>query len=140
MSNSAPTIKWYSTTGGKIGIFLGLGALITGVVLLVRKKLSKSESTISMDTTTPDRIVDQAEAEKPNNTQIAYAENDLPNQGVGCGDVKTTFDKAYDYVFCNGAWWTISKDKSKIPAWKNLSDNQVATNLLNNKYNPVLAK
>jgi len=65
----------------------------------------------------------------------------LPNGGVGCGDVKTTYDRDFDYVKCNGVWFTKSKPNAASPyarglykEWKSLATNQVASERLNRRY------
>jgi len=135
--------KWFKTTGGKIGIVVGALALITGVTLVVRhfvkkgdeKKLPPADET-KTETTTPatsatTTTTTPTTTEKPANQQVA---SDLPNGGAGCGPIRKAFDRVYDYVKCNNVWYTISKDKIKIPKWKSLADNKTASDLLNNKY------
>lgn len=123
--------KWYATKGGKIGIFAGLTVLTVGTILLVRyfKNNSPEKKLAEM----ADKIKDQVEKD-PELSKTTENKADLPNGGIGCGEVKTSFDRTYNYVKCDGVWYTISKDRSVIPTWKSLADNKTATDLLNNKY------
>jgi len=129
----ASNIKWYKTKGGKIGIFVGLGLLATGIMLYVRSQYKSSAQADNMNS-----VINglKEDAEKKDSAIEATTSNtsDLPEGGKGCGDVKTNYDRAFNYVKCNNVWWTISKDKVKIPKWKSLSGNKTATDLLNNKY------
>ena len=133
--------KWFKTTGGKIGIAIGALALVTGVVLLVKhfnKKGETKKDETKKDETKTEQGADPKTDTKTNPTgpfALPLPENaDLPNAGVGCGPVRTAFDRVYNYVKCGGVWYTISKDKIKIPKWKSLAGNKTATDLLNNKY------
>ena len=130
--------KWYNTTGGKIGIVLGVATLALGTYFGV-KHFRKPK--IDLDTI-PDnsqKTINNKPASAPASSasgQKTYSTDQLPNGGGGCGDVKNTFDKVYDYVKCNGDWWTISKDTAngKIKTWTSLANNKTATDLLNNRY------
>lgn len=129
-------VKWFRTTGGKIGIVVGALALVTGVVLLVKhftKKPTEEDKKLPPDETKTDTTTKPAET-KTEVTPNEKTNPDLPNNGVGCSAVRTAFDRVYNYVKCAGVWYTISKDKIKIPKWKSLADNKTATDLLNNKY------
>lgn len=129
-TTAAVSTKWYKTTGGKIGIFLGVTALITGIVLAV-KHFTNSD---------PEKKSEEVENDLKEKVESSAKEIDkkeevpLPNGGVGCGPLRKNFDRVYDYVKCAGIWYTISKDRVKIPEWKSLSNNKTATDLLNNKY------
>lgn len=113
-------IKWYNTTAGRVGIGLGVAGAVVGIVLLVKHFMEPKVIDIT-------HLQDKKEPDKnPTHT------DSLPTGK--CADVKTGFDKSYNYVKCDGIWWTISKDRSKIPDWKSLADNKAATELLNNKY------
>ena len=136
-------MKWYKTTGGKIGIVIGSLAVLTGVTLLVRhfikKGAEKKDDTkqIGDQTKTDTTTATTTQTTEPAKTETTPNEKpnpDLPNNGVGCGPVRTAFDRVFNYVKCAGVWYTISKDKIKISKWKSLADNKTATDLLNNKY------
>lgn len=65
----------------------------------------------------------------------------LPNKGVGCSEVITTFDRDYDYVKCAGIWYTKSKQnpsstdaKDRFKDWTSLEKNEVATRRLATRY------
>lgn len=65
----------------------------------------------------------------------------LPNGGVDCSDVKSKFDRDYDYVKCKGIWYTKSKTnpaskfaKDRYKDWTSLESNPVATERLNRRY------
>jgi len=65
----------------------------------------------------------------------------LPNGGKDCGQVRTAFDRDYDYVKCGSAWFTKSKPnpasakaKGAIPNWKSLATNKIATQRLDSRY------
>ena len=118
-------LKWYKTTSGKIGIFVLVAATLTGIGYLIANSIRKPKQVPSLpdNTPTPEQAV-----------RTDYVSAELPNMGKGCGTVKTSFDKAFDYVKCDGVWWTISKDRKTIPNWKSLEGNKIATDLLNNKY------
>jgi len=130
--------KWHTTTAGRVGIVLGVAALALGTYLGI-KHFRKPK--INLDTT-PDNSqktitnTPAAAPAKPQSASKTYTADQLPNGGNGCADVKTTFDKVYDYVKCNGDWWTISKDAAngKIKTWTSLANNKTATDLLNNRY------
>lgn len=125
--------KWFKTTGGKVGIAIGIVAAAIGTVLLVKhfrkpkEETKKLPDTKSEENQTNQSATPEAKTETP-------AASDLPNGGVGCGPVRTGFDRAFNYVKCGNVWYTISKDKIKIPKWKSLADNKTASDLLNNKY------
>lgn len=137
-------VKWFKTTGGKIGIVIGSLAVLTGVTLLVRhfvkkgaeKKDDKVGDQTKTDTTTTTTTTDSTKTEpaKTETTPNEKPNPDLPNNGAGCGPIRKAFDRVYDYVKCNNVWYTISKDKIKISKWKSLADNKTASDLLNNKY------
>ncbi len=87
---------------------------------------TKTESTTKPSTSTPTTT----SAQKFDVTK-------LPNGGKGCTDVRTTYDGNYDYVKCNGVWYTQSKPNpktasKKIATWMSLGSNKVATTKLNN--------
>lgn len=136
-------VKWYKTTGGKIGIAIGVAVVIIGSALgikyLVKKGAEKKDDKQIGDQTTnpetsPTNTTPKTEPVKTEPTQNEKPNPDLPNNGVGCGPVRTAFDRVFNYVKCGGVWYTISKDKIKIPSWKSLANNKTATDLLNNKY------
>lgn len=65
----------------------------------------------------------------------------LPNKGVNCGDVKTTYDKDFDYVKCDSIWYAKSKPnavsvtaKGLYKDWNSLANNAIATDRLNRRY------
>lgn len=136
-------VKWFKTTGGKIGIVIGTLAAVTGIVLLVNYVKNRNKPNDSANETKPGQTTDQNKTETttttttptdPKTQPVETAKSDLPNNGVGCGPIRTAFDRVYNYVKCGNIWYTISKDKIKIPNWKSLAENKTATNLLNNKY------
>jgi hypothetical protein len=116
--------KWYKTTGGKIGIAVGIAALVTGIVIAVKKYASVAAIPSEKKLNEAVDKIKEVIADMP--------DDDMP-KGV-CGSIQKSFDRVFDYVKCDGVWWTISKDKIKIPEWKSLADNPTATKLLNNKY------
>lgn len=130
MSVESP--KWHKTTGGKILIITGIAAVITGIVIAVKKFTDASEPSPEKIQEIKDKIKD-AISSKPVDSE-KNEPTDLPNGGAGCGPVQKAFDRTFDYVKCDGVWWTRSKDRVKIPEWKSLADNKTATDLLNNKY------
>src|SRR4051812_33666720 len=109
----APKVKWFKTTGGKVGIVLGSIAAVIGTVLLVKHfRKPKDQSTTTTTSDSSKQITDQ-----PKNDQVAAANNtstttapvnnntsapagDLPNGGVGCGPIRTAFDRIYNYIKC----------------------------------------
>lgn len=124
---SVANVKWYKTTGGKVLMVLGITAAVTGIVVAINK-FKKAQEPTKKDIEEAVKRVE--EATKPL-TEPKY--DNLPKGGLS-EDVKTDFDRVYNYIKVSGSWWTISKDKVKIPEWKSLADNKAATDLLNNKY------
>ena len=119
-------IKWYKTTGGKVGIVLAITALVTGTILLISKFNKSSEPTKKK---LDEAVKKVEEATKP----LTEKHENLPPGGK-VEDIKTDFDRIFNYIKVAGIWWTVSKDKIKIPEWKSLASNKAATDLLNNKY------
>lgn len=122
--------KWYKTTGGVIAILAATATAITGIVYAVRRNREAEKPAASPSELTK-AVVSAAE-------KLSQEESLTPNEslppGKCDGPVRTDFDRLFNYVKCDGVWWTISKDKTKISAWKSLAENKTATNLLNNKY------
>lgn len=131
--------KWYSSTAGKVGIVLGIAVVAIGTYFGIQHFRKPKEETKIPDAGAKTETKPNSSATaKPNNPVASkeYTPDQLPNKGVGCGDVKSTFDKVYDYVKCNSDWWTISKDTAngKIKTWTSLASNKTATDLLNNRF------
>lgn len=95
----------------------------------------------STTTTTTTTTTKSEEKGTGTSTTPTVDKSTLPNGGKGCGVVKTTFDKDFDYVKCDGVWYTKSKPnavsayaKGLYKDWKSLAANKVATDRLNNRY------
>ena len=132
------------------GIYIvGTLAAIGGIVYFATrkkkddfKKSSNSHSyqdipdmnSVSKDTTSGTPEI------KPANTIVkpepVMDRSTFPNGGKGCGEVKTTFDRDFDYVKCDGVWYTKSKPSAKIvyKEWKSLKGNVVANERLDRRY------
>lgn len=125
--NSLKT-KWHKTTGGKILIVALTAIGVTGLVFLV-KHYTKPKHVFKSET----KPENKEQAEDNNNS---FAEAELPNGGKDCSDIKTTFDKDFNYIKCKADWYIISKDikVGKIKEWTSLSGNKTASELLNKRY------
>lgn len=130
----AVEVKWYKTTGGKVGIVALIGLAATAIIVVIRANSKPKQQAEKMNEVI-NNLKDAADKGELNTlTPHNYDSSELPQGGKGCGDVKGSFDRVYNYIKCDGTWWTISKDKVKIPTWKSLADNKTATDLLNSKY------
>lgn len=128
-----------SKTAKSLYIFGTLALIGTAIYLANRKKDGskklddKKSSDIPSDTNT--------DTVKADVVQVPVDKATLPNGGVGCGDIKTNFDRDFDYVKCDNVWYTKSKSnpasayaKGLYKDWKSLASNSVATERLNRRY------
>lgn len=158
--NSVAITKWYKTKKGKIiiGVAVAAIAAITTTIIVLNNKKKKEQKKLDdgqskqdgINTTTnaganPQTQTPSSTPKKSDNTapkSKEYSKSELPNNGVGCGDVKTNFDRQYDYVKCNGDWYAISKDRTngKLPAWTSLTGKPNAISLLDNKFKEATAE
>ena len=120
--------SWYKTTGGKVGIAIGAVVVLVGGFLAFKYFTKEDKKKTESDTKKDEgvKLPPQKDVTPPSSEGLPL--------GAKIGDLKTDFDRTYNYIKANGIWYTISKDKVKIPAWKSLADNKTATDLLNNKY------
>lgn len=145
-------LGWFASksTGVKVGLILAavtvVGAIGYGVYHFAfkDKAIDPAKKDETKTTTDEKAIVDtkipptETHVEQPH---LGTPDLTLPNKGVGCSSPVTTYDRDYDYVKCNGIWWTRSKAapatpaaKGKYPNWVSLEKNEVATKLLNTRY------
>ena len=129
MSEQILKPKCYKTTLGKVGIFVGIAAIVTISAILISK--SKKKSNIAVPDVKKDDV-------KQTDAKIENSQNStVGNMPYGvCEQPILNHDKVYNYVRCNGIWHTISKDtiNGKIKQWTSLENNKTATTLLNEKY------
>lgn len=123
-----PKAKWHKSKGAKILIGLVITTGIVVTYLLLRKKPQLEVK----------KFVDDKKSETENGIKETpkYSASELPNGGADCGELKTTFDKLYDYIKCKGDWFAVSKDRvnGKLKEWTSLASNKPASDLLNEKY------
>ena len=136
MTTIAANVNLYKTPAGKVGIVAGVLLFITGVILTVKHYTQPTQPAIDDGTTTSEEGTTQTPAQT--NSTVASPSDSVTNTDslpLGtCGPLHTDFDRVYNYVKCDGVWWTISKDKVKIKEWTSLANNKTASDLLNNKY------
>lgn len=82
-----------------------------------------------------------AEDTQSSKEEVSFDKSKLPNGGVGCTELRTTYDRDFDYVKCDNIWYTKSKDNAASPYakglykdWKSLANNAVATERLSRRY------
>lgn len=143
--------QWWSSksTTTKGLLIVGTLATISAIVYFsTRKKEDLSKNHLDLK-----KITEEANAGASTDIENKTTEKDtqetkpqidkstLPNGGVGCGDVKTTYDKDFDYVKCDGVWYTKSKPNAISPSarglykeWKSLAGNKIATDRLSRRY------
>lgn len=166
MENNLAPIKtgwWASQSVLKKGLIIGIPVILLGVGIWYfgfRKKDESKTEDGSDKKTTPensggDVITEQKSETTKTSSETTHAPQakpavthapspkidltKLPNGGKGCGDVKTTYDGNYDYVRCNGIWYTQSKpnpkiESKKIATWISLGSNKIAMSKLNSRY------
>ena len=137
------SIKWYKTPGGKIALGVAIVGVLTGIGFAVKHFFFDKQAP-----TLPPAKTDTTDINTSSPAQVVktdYVATELPNLGKGCGTVKKDFDKAYNYVKCDGVWWVASKNGTPITAkwaetadksgvWVSIAKNKTATDLLDNKY------
>lgn len=136
----ATTGFWASKSKGeKWGIGIGVALSLVAVGYAVYHFVFKEKDEPKKITPPATANVDVAvEAEQPH---VETADLTLPNKGVGCSAIVNNYDRDYDYVKCGGVWYTKSKAnpssesaKGKFATWTSLSQNAVATKLLDTRY------
>lgn len=141
---------WASKSTTTKGLLIGgtLATISAIVYFSTRKKedLSKNHLDLKALTKVDDEDTSKNKEEQVNNapSNVSKPQVDkstLPNGGVGCGDVKVSFDKDFDYVKCDGVWYTKSKINAVSPSakglykeWKSLATNKIATERLSRRY------
>lgn len=132
---------WINQSKGAKALYIigGIGLIATGVYFATRKKEDDSSKKTP---TTDSKTQELSEQTSPNqDIQPVIDVTTLPNKGVGCGSVKMTYDRDFDYVKCDGIWYTKSKPnaasqfaKGLYKDWTSLKDNSVATERLERRY------
>lgn len=143
--------EWWASksTTTKGLLIVGTLATISAIVYFsTRKKedLSKNHLDLKSLTKIDDEDTSKNKEEQVNNTSPNVSKpqvdkSTLPNGGVGCGEVKFSFDRDFDYVKCDGIWYTKSKANAASPSakdrfkeWTSLSGNKVASERLSRRY------
>jgi hypothetical protein len=152
----AKTGNWFNKLSKtKKGLLIGGGItliLVVGYFVLRKKPDEANATTDNQDESSGgsggiDSAKESLIIKKPNSSSSSHItkptpySGSLPNGGVGCGDVKVSFDRDFDYVKCNGEWFVKSKAhpftaaaKGKHPDWFSLKANKVSTERLNRRY------
>lgn len=157
VSNIAKTGWWASSsTGVKIAVIVVGAALVATTVYYVAfrkpkdvKAEGKKSENAGGGTANSEAKSNNGSSNKtstsnaatPNTTVSSDRTVDLssiPNSG-GCSSPQLNYDGNYDYVKCDGVWYTQSKPNPKtsggnIATWKSLKDNTIATEKLDSRY------
>lgn len=128
-------LGWWAgrSTGTKVILgLLGVGLIIAGATFAV-KHFKQQPDTRELDSSIEDELVSKLEK--------AVDQYTLPNKGIGCSEVRDTFDANCDYVKCNNIWYAKSKQNpaneataGKYPEWTSIESSEVTTKLLNTRY------
>jgi hypothetical protein len=138
------------TKNKKIGIVVGVIALL-GLIGFGTYKIAKN-NTDKKKEEEKKKLEEQSKKDETNtSSQETNVGSGLPastdiskscdpsTSPLGCGNVITTHDSNYNYVWCKNQWWTISKSSPAsggrvIICWTSLGGNATATDKLNAKY------
>lgn len=132
-----------------VGSIIGLACL--GVYYFTKKdddsndesgESNKDSTSTANQTTSNDSNQVSSEKKEIDTTVDNKKENPaLPNNGVGCSELITNFDRDFNYVKCNGIWHIISKPNPATPAtkgafkeWSSLEGQKVSIERLNRRY------
>jgi hypothetical protein len=135
LTKNQKIIMWSSITLGSI-------LAIWGISKLFSKPTTQSPQTSSNDT-----IASGLEGAVKKETNGGDTTSTIPptesiikvaNPSGTCGIRRTDYDRDFDYIKCNGVWYTISKPNSSRGVvygdWLSLASNALATQRLNSRY------